>query len=314
MTKLQNTQNKDFKKTSFISISRIRVIAGHTFTQLVRMKVFYFLIAFAILLWGAKQVIFPNETGGDTSPEQELRLIKSAGFAAMNMFGMILSLSATALLIPKDIEDRTLYTILCKPVPRLDYLLGKLLGILLLIFVSLIAMDLALSFFLNQKASEIIATQTEQMLSIGMPQDVINEQLAGLKAHGVTMNIHFATFAIFLKATVIASIALLISTFSSSTLFTQILTLVIIVIGLIQADAREYATTMAEFGQTNSLSNISLGIAVFFPDLQFLSIEDGVIDGRDIPLKIMGQITVIATFYFAIYIVLSWFTFRRKEF
>ncbi len=311
---MANPQNRNFQKTSFISFARIRVIAGHTFTQLMRMKVFYFLVAFVILLWGAKQIILPNETGGDSSPEQELRLIKSAGFAAMNMFSMILALSATALLIPKDIEDRTLYTILCKPVPRLDYLLGKLLGILVLIFVSLIAMDLVLSFFLNQKASAIIALQTEQLVGIGMPQEMINEQLAGLKAHGVTMNIHYAAFAIFLKATVIASIALLISTFSSSTLFTQILTLVVIVIGLIQADAREYATVMAQFGESNTLSNISLAIAVFFPDLQFLSVEDGVIDGRNIPMKIMWQISIIASFYFAIYIVLSWLTFRKKEF
>ncbi|MGJ8656286.1 MAG: ABC transporter permease subunit [Akkermansiaceae bacterium] len=305
---------EDFQKTSFISLSRIGVIASHTFTQLVRMKVFYFLIAFVILLWGAKQIIFPNETGGDSSPEQELRLIKSAGFAAMNMFSMLLALSATALLIPKDIEDRTLYTILCKPVPRLDYLLGKLLGVLVLIFVSLIAMDLMLSFFLHQKASAILALHTADLQAVGMPPEMISEQLASLKAHGVTMNLHFATFAIFLKAIVIASIALLISTFSTSTLFTLILTLIIIVIGLIQADAREYATTMAEFGQHNQLSSISLAIAVFFPDLQFLSIEDGVIDGRDVPLIIIGQISLIALLYFAIYVVLSWFTFRKKEF
>ncbi len=308
------TNTQHFKKTSFISFSRIGVIASHTFTQLVRMKVFYFLIAFVILLWGAKQFVFSTETGGDGSPEQELRLLKSTGFAAMNMFTMLLALSATALLIPKDIEDRTLYTILCKPVPRLDYLLGKLFGVLVLIFVSLVAMDLVLSFFLHQKASGMIDLQTEQLLRRGMPQEVINEQLAGIKSHGVTMNIHFATFAIFLKAIVIAAIALLISTFSSSTLFTLISTLVIIVIGLIVADAREYAMISAQFGEENKMANIAIAVAIFFPDLQFLSIEDGVIDGRNVPLRIMGQISMIAVLYLSIYVVLSWFAFRKKEF
>ncbi len=309
-----DTNTQHFKKTSFISFSRIGVIASHTFTQLVRMKVFYFLIAFVILLWGAKQFVFSTETGGDGSPEQELRLLKSTGFAAMNMFTMLLALSATALLIPKDIEDRTLYTILCKPVPRLDYLLGKLFGVLVLIFVSLVAMDLVLSFFLHQKASGMIDLQTEQLLRRGMPQEVINEQLAGIKSHGVTMNIHFATFAIFLKAIVIAAIALLISTFSSSTLFTLISTLVIIVIGLIVADAREYAMISAQFGEENKMANIAIAVAIFFPDLQFLSIEDGVIDGRNVPLRIMGQISMIAVLYLSIYVVLSWFAFRKKEF
>jgi len=305
---------ESFKKTSFISLSRIGVIASHTFTQLVRMKVFYFLVVFVILLWGAKQVVFPNETGGDSSPEQQLRLIKSAGFAAMNMFSMLLALSATALLIPKDIEDRTLYTILCKPVPRLDYLLGKLIGVLSLIFVSLIAMDLILTFFLHQKATELIDIETTKLLAKGIPQEIINERLASLKLHDVTVNIHLAAFAIFLKAMVIASIALLISTFSTSTLFTLILTLIIIVIGLIQSDAREYSSTLTNIGQESTISNIAIAVAILFPDLQFLSIEDGVIDGRIIPIDIFMQITVIALFYFAIYVVLSWFTFRKKEF
>jgi len=309
-----SAHTEPFKKTSFISLSRIGVIASHTFTLLVRMKVFYFLVAFVILLWGAKQVVFPNETGGDSSPEQQLRLIKSAGFAAMNMFSMLLALSATALLIPKDIEDRTLYTILCKPVPRLDYLLGKLLGVLSLIFVSLIAMDIILSIFLHQKATELIDIETTKLLSKGIPQEVVNESLAGLKSHGVTINIHLAALAIFYKAMVIASIALLISTFSTSTLFTLILTLIIIVIGLIQSDAREYSSTLTTIGQESALSNLAISVAILFPDLQFLSIEDGVIDGRTIPINIITRITVIALFYFAIYIVLSWFTFRKKEF
>ena len=311
---MSTTHTESFKKTSFISLSRIGVIASHTFTLLVRMKVFYFLVAFVILLWGAKQVVFPDETGGDSTPEQQLRLIKSAGFAAMNMFSMLLALSATALLIPKDIEDRTLYTILCKPVPRLDYLLGKLLGVLSLIFVSLIAMDIILSFFLQQKATELIDIETAKMLSKGIPQEVIDESLMGLKSHGVSINIHLATFAIFLKAMVIASIALLISTFSTSTLFTLILTLIIIVIGLIQSDAREYSSTLTTIGQESTLSNLAIAVAVLFPDLQFLSIEDGVIDGRLIPMDIFTQITIIALLYFAIYVVLSWFTFRKKEF
>jgi len=303
-----------FKKTSFISLSRIGVIASHTFTQLVRMKVFYFLIAFVILLWGAKQVVFPEETGGDTSPEQELRLIKSAGFAAMNMFSMLLALSATALLIPKDIEDRTLYTILSKPVPRLDYLLGKLLGVLSLIFVSLIAMDIILSLFLHSKATELIDYETNKLVTRGLPQEIIEEQLIGLKMHGVNINLHIATFAIFLKAMVIASIALLISTFSTSTLFTLIATLIIIVIGLIQSDAREYSSVLTRINQENTLSSIAIAVAILFPDLQFLSIEDGVIDGRVIPMNIFARITIIALLYFAIYVVLAWFTFRKKEF
>jgi len=44
---------------------------------------------------------------------------------------LVYSIAATALLLPRDVEDRTLYTILSKPVPRIEYLLGRLVGVLI---------------------------------------------------------------------------------------------------------------------------------------------------------------------------------------
>ena len=73
--------------------------------------------------------------------EQELKILKDVSFGSMTLFASIFSIVGTALLIPKDIEDRTLYTILTKPVPRFEYLVGKLIGIILLVAVSLILMS-----------------------------------------------------------------------------------------------------------------------------------------------------------------------------
>ena len=57
-------------------------------------------------------------------------MLKDVSLGAMSIFTWLLAVLATAMLLPKDIEDRTLYTILAKPVPRFEYLLGKLLGVL----------------------------------------------------------------------------------------------------------------------------------------------------------------------------------------
>ncbi len=302
------------RKASIISPSRIFTIASHTFTQLVRMKVFYFLIVLVVLLWVLQQFVFGDITGGDAASEQELRLLKSTSYFAMNMFASIMALAATSILIPKDIEDRTLYTILSKPVPRLDYLIGKLLGVLALIAISLIAMDLFLSFFLNSKTAELILRESENLRGNSNSAELIATRSAELNRLGVTANTHFASFAIFLKAAVIASIALLISTFSTSTIFTIILTILFILIGLIQDSAREIALHTANLGKETIISKISLIAAVIFPNFQFMSIDDAVIDGKTVPTAIALKITAIACFYCAIYVVLSWFTFRKKEF
>ena len=120
---------------------RIGVIAMHTFTQLVRMKVFYFLGIFALILVASNLLKIETITRPNLEGMEMLRSIRSSSLAVMTIFSIVFGVSATALLLPKDIEDRTLYTILAKPVPRLDYLVGKLAGVLLLLFVSLLVME-----------------------------------------------------------------------------------------------------------------------------------------------------------------------------
>lgn len=301
------------KTTSFISPSRIWAIASHTFTQLVRMKVFYLLSVFAVLLIGVQMVEMPYATSGVSDVNQDLRLLKSAGFFAMNTFAFILALSATALLLPKDIEDRTLYTILCKPVPRLDYLLGKLGGVLVLILISLLVMDVLFSVVLHVKVTGIVQETTEFMTMRGRPPELIEKYAADLYAQGVTWNLQAGVLAVFAKAAVIATVAMLVSTFSTSTIFTIIITVIVALIGTIQADAREYFMRQESLGIVTPMSEVTRWVALFFPDFQLLGIEDGVIDGKQVSASVLGRVCWVAFLYCAVYTVLSWFVFRKKE-
>ena len=118
------------------SPGRVWTLVISTFTQLVRMKTFYFLIVFALFafVWGQLDLIY--------TPAQKLRTITEVSLGVMWVFSWLFAIAATALLIPRDIEDRTLYTILAKPVSRFEYLLGKLGGVMLPIGISLLAMHL----------------------------------------------------------------------------------------------------------------------------------------------------------------------------
>ena len=105
---------------------RIAALTGNTFTELVRLKVFYFLLLFALLLIGSSLFM------AQLSFQQEFQVLKDVSLGAMSIFTSLLAIVATARFIPQDIEERTIYTILAKPVPRYEYLLGKLIGVLLL--------------------------------------------------------------------------------------------------------------------------------------------------------------------------------------
>ena len=297
------------------SVSRILVIARHAFTQLVRMKVFYFLAFFAVILIASNFFNLPQHEGPESAGVNVLRSIKSWSLGAMTLFSVVLSIVATALLLPKDVEDRTLYTILAKPVPRMDYLAGKLLGVLMLVFVSLAMMDILMVGILELRTNMIV---TEQM-AVAEARDWPAADMARLKAdilaQGPTASLQGAVFAIFLRSSIIASMALLISTFSSSTLFTTIISFLIYFIGHFQADARvAYLSQDAGTSDSFLARAISLLVALILPDFQMFNVIDAVIEGQVMPLVILGKLTLIGLFYAIFYIIGSWFVFAKKEF
>src|SRR6185436_17362715 len=105
----------------------IFAIAGNTLTDLTRQRVFYFLLIFALLLIGSS-VFMARFTF-----QQEFQILKDVSLGAMSIFTSLLAIMATARLIPQDTEDRTVYTILAKPVRRSEYVVGKLIGVLTLL-------------------------------------------------------------------------------------------------------------------------------------------------------------------------------------
>src|SRR2546421_5856888 len=117
------------------SISRLSPIPLNTLTELTRLRVFYVLLVFALLLIGSSIFL------AQFSFQQEFQILKDISLGAMSIFSSVLAIAATARLISQDIEDRTVYTILAKPVPRFQYLLGKLLGVLIVLAISIVLMS-----------------------------------------------------------------------------------------------------------------------------------------------------------------------------
>src|SRR4029450_13236147 len=147
------------------SFRRISAITVNTLTELTRLKVFYFLLVFAVLLIGSSMFM------AQLSFQQEFQILKDVSLGAMSIFTSLLAIVATARLIPQDIEDRTVYTILAKPVPRFEYLLGKIAGVLLLLAISTLVMSAAFLLVLYLREQAVIHTTLKQMA--GAPPEQI---------------------------------------------------------------------------------------------------------------------------------------------
>ena len=295
-------------------LGRISVIALHAFTQLVRMKVFYFLAVFAVIAIASNFFDLPQHEGPESVGVNVLRSIKSWSLGTMTLFSVVLSIVATALLLPKDVEDRTLYTILAKPVPRIDYLAGKLLGVLMLVFVSLGMMDILMTAVLHIRTGMVLDQQVAMAQAMGWPQDAIASLKVETMAHAPNWSLQAAVFAVFLRASIMASLALLISTFSTSTLFTTIISFLIYFIGHFQADARNAFMLSGQAGQTALGRFATLLVSLVFPDFQVFNVIDAVIEGQAMPLAVLAKLTLIGLYYAVFFTIASWFIFAEKEF
>lgn len=295
-------------------LGRILTICTHTFTQLVRMKVFYFLAVFAMIIIASNFLNLPQHEGPESAGAQVLNMVKSSCFGAMHLFSVVLAVVATALLLPKDVEDRTLYTILAKPVPRFDYLAGKLLGVLLLVFVSLLMMDLLMTAALQIRTSMVVEQQTAAARAMGYSPADIDNLRGEILANGPSWSMQGAVFAVFLRASVMASLALLISTFSSSTLFTTVVSFLIYFIGHFQADARDVYLAGGQAGEGVFARLASLLLSLVLPDFQLFNVIDAVIEGQAMPLLVLGKLCLVGLYYALFFTIASWFIFADKEF
>lgn len=293
------------------SPARIWVIARTTLTQLIRMRVFYFLLIFSVLVLAATLMI-QNFT---LDPSRQLKVMKDMSFFSMSIFCTIFAIVATANLIPKDIEDRTLYTILAKPVPRLEYLLGKYLGGMLVIFVSIVVMTALLYAFLymRQQALLVDLIQIQESRQLNIEQlEAARLDVISLKQQGATVALLAAVFAIALQAMVLGAITLCVSTFASSGLFTVVVAFVVFFVGYI-----EPVVVDAWRSSPQSLSGLSNGlitaVGAIFPNFQSFNLVDGVVAGETLPPGWFVKITGLAFSYVVVYLVAGYLFFADKE-
>ncbi|MBA3652109.1 MAG: ABC transporter permease subunit [Chthoniobacterales bacterium] len=285
------------------SLARVAAITGNTFTELVRLKVFYFLLIFALLL--IVNALFMARL----SFQQEFQVLKDVSLGAMSIFTSLLAIVATAQLLPRDIEDRTIYTILAKPVPRYEYLIGKLAGVLLLLGLSILAMS-ALFLIVLFVREEMLVKETLRQ-SAGLRPEQLQEALRSLKASAFNANLFPGIVIIYLKAALLAALTLFISTFATSNIFTIVVMVFIYFIGHLQATAREY--WVQEHGAGWLAKAFLALVALIFPDLQLFNLVDDIVAGTAIPTGLFLQTALLGCVYTSIYLFFAWVAFHGRE-
>src|ERR671935_783330 len=113
-------------------------IAVNVFRESVRDKVLYNLVLFAILLIGASYLI------GQLTAGQDVKIIKDLGLSATSMFGLFIAVFIGIGLVSKEVERRSIYALLAKPIERYQLVIGKYCGLTLTLAVNIAVMAAAI--------------------------------------------------------------------------------------------------------------------------------------------------------------------------
>ncbi len=240
-------------------MNRIAAIAISTFREAVRDRVLYNLIVFAILIVGSALLV------GQVSIGVERLVLINIGLAAISLFGIVIAIFIGIGLVSKEIEKRTLYTVLAaRPVRRWEFIVGKLFGLVLTLAVNAILMSIG--FF----AALLALVHKFQAADAGLL---------------------VAIYFILLQFVLITSIALFFSTFSTP-LFSAIFAFALFVVGTFAEDLRSFAA-MTE-GVTKY---IAMGLAYLVPNFAALNVISQV--AHSVPVA--PRLILLNTLYVLVY-------------
>ena len=113
---------------------KVVTIALNTFRESVRDRILYNLILFVLLLVGASIFL------GEISMSQEAKIIVTMGLSVMRLFGVLIAIFIGIGLVYKEIDKRTIYSLLAKPIHRYEFILGKYFGLCLTLLVNSVVM------------------------------------------------------------------------------------------------------------------------------------------------------------------------------
>lgn len=254
-------------------MKKILSIARYTFIENVRNKIFYVLILFGVIIIAASLLL--AALGG----EQQRRVLLDVGLTAIEFFALLTAGFASVTLILEEMESKTIYLVLTRPIPRAAYLAGRFAGLMAAVYAGMMLMSL------------------------------IHLSILFINHWEFSMRYFLALFLSAEKITIIGSVALFFSLFSSSAISSISFTIFFWIMGHFSEELQFLGNKAV------SIFPKVIAKAAYYvtPNLQYFNIRDF----WDVP-GIMGSWIIAAVAYGVLYsaacLSLSLWMFNRKEF
>lgn len=264
----------------------VTAIAVHVFRESVRDKVLYNLVLFAILMISASYLV------GLLSAGQEVKIIKDLGLSATAVFGLFIAVFIGIGIVSKEVERRSIYTILSKPVRRHEVVLGKYCGLVLTLAVNLTIMVVAVYAVLAYMS----LTESEEFKR-------------GWEAPATDPAMLLAFLLIFVQLMLVTAIALFFSTFAGSIVAAG-LTVGLYVVGHFIADLRG----LQDVVDAPMAGFVAWGLSYVLPDLAAFDVSADVVHAQPVPISYVLLTVGYAFAYIGALLVGAMAVFSRRDF
>jgi Cu-processing system permease protein len=251
----------------------IRIIALNTFREIIRDRILYGILVFALLLIGVSLVL------GDLSFAENARISADFGFAGIQLSAAILAMFAGSTLVAREIEKQTVLTLLAKPVTRTQFLVGKFLGLSLVVLVVMVGLAAVLAGLL---------------LALGL---------------AIKLSFVQSLYGIFLEAVILTATALFFGSFSRP-IMTVVFTVSLFLIGH-WVDSLGYFIKKT---QSDAFRVVMEIVSEIVPNLEKFNWRSAPIYGQTISAQEIGVASLYCVGWVLFLMTCTTIFFRRRDF
>ena len=264
----------------------VRLVATHVFRESVRDKVLYNLVAFAVLLIGTSYLI------GQLTAGQDIKIIKDLGLAAISIFGVFIAVFIGVGLVWKEIEKRSIYALLSKPVRRQQFIAGKYAGLMLTLAINV-----------------AIMTASYYLVLLALGRTLPETASRAWAAPATDPALLKAILLIYVQLGVVTAIALFFSTFSSPFL-SAALTLVLYAAGHFSADLRNFGEVI----ESPAAGAVATAFYYILPNFAAFDVKAAAVHGLPITWGYLGLAVAYGTAYALALVGGALLIFTRRDF
>ncbi len=250
-------------------------IAEYTIMENIRSKIFYILALFIMIMIGSSLVF------SSLSPLTEARVITDIGLACIEIFTLMTGIFAAVNLVLQEIENRTIYLLMTRPLRRWEYIVGRYLGVLVVLCFNIVIMLSVLMLLLKMTTHWLID-----------PMFI------------------WSAVAIFFKLIIIVAVALTASLVFTSSITAMAFSFLVWIIGHFSSELKILADKVSA-----PVAKTMLYLLYYIvPNFQILNLKDKLNIPEGMPLDVLSMALTYGVVYATIMLIIGTMIFAKKEF